>query len=115
MTKAVVIGGGLAGITAALDLADAGAQVTLLEARPRLGGATFSIEHDGLWLDNGQHVFLRCCTAYRALLDRLGVTHETARGDLMQLQKRGLLQRRKAGHRHTFHPVSDLPAVLKST
>ncbi len=77
MSRAVVIGGGLAGITAALDLADAGAQVTLLEARSRLGGATFSVEHDGLWLDNGQHVFLRCCTAYRALIDRLGVSHET--------------------------------------
>jgi squalene-associated FAD-dependent desaturase len=83
--KATVVGGGLAGITAALDLADAGAQVTLLEARPRLGGATFSIERDGLWLDNGQHVFLRCCTAYRALIDRLGVTHETALQDKLAL------------------------------
>jgi len=67
-----VIGGGLAGITAALDCADAGAQVTLLEVRPRLGGAAYSFERDGLWLDNGQHVFLRCCSAYRGLLARLG-------------------------------------------
>ena len=59
--------------------ADAGAQVTLLEARPRLGGATFSFERDGLWLDNGQHVFLRCCTAYLALLARLGVGRRGAR------------------------------------
>lgn len=69
-----VIGGGLAGITAALDCADAGAQVTLLEVRPRLGGAAYSVQRDGLTLDNGQHVFLRCCTAYRALLERLGST-----------------------------------------
>jgi squalene-associated FAD-dependent desaturase len=69
----VVVGGGLAGIAAALELSDAGAEVTLLEARSRLGGATFSVERDGLWLDNGQHVFLRCCTEYRALLRRLGV------------------------------------------
>jgi squalene-associated FAD-dependent desaturase len=47
--------------------------VTLVEARPWLGGATFSVERDGLWLDNGQHVFLRCCPAYRGLLARLGV------------------------------------------
>lgn len=67
-----VIGGGLAGITAALDCADAGAQVTLLEVRPRLGGAVYSFERDGLWIDNGQHVFLRCFHAYRALLARLG-------------------------------------------
>jgi squalene-associated FAD-dependent desaturase len=68
----VVIGGGLAGITAALDCADAGAQVTVLDVRPRLGGAAYSFERDGLRLDNGQHVFLRCCTDYMALLERLG-------------------------------------------
>lgn len=77
MRAVVVIGGGLAGITAALELADAGAQVTMLEARSRLGGATFSVERDGLWIDNGQHVFLRCCVEYRALLDRLGVSSQT--------------------------------------
>lgn len=71
-SSAIVVGGGLAGITAALDCAEAGAQVTLLEVRPRLGGAAYSFERDGLLLDNGQHVFLRCCTAYRALLERLG-------------------------------------------
>ncbi len=70
--RVVVIGGGLAGITAALDCADAGAQVTLVEVRRRLGGAAYSFERDGMRLDNGQHVFLRCCTAYRALLSRLG-------------------------------------------
>jgi squalene-associated FAD-dependent desaturase len=71
--RAAVVGGGLAGIAAALELADGGARVTLHEARPRLGGATFSIERDGLVMDNGQHVFLRCCTAYLELLERLGV------------------------------------------
>jgi squalene-associated FAD-dependent desaturase len=68
----VVVGGGVAGITAALDCAAAGAKVTLVEVRPRLGGAAYSFERDGLQIDNGQHVFLRCCTAYRALLARLG-------------------------------------------
>jgi squalene-associated FAD-dependent desaturase len=72
MPRVAVIGGGLAGIAAALDCADAGAEVTLLEVRPRLGGAAYSFEREGLRIDNGQHVFLRCCTAYRALLARLG-------------------------------------------
>jgi squalene-associated FAD-dependent desaturase len=70
--RVAVIGGGLAGIAAALDCADAGARVTLLEVRPRLGGAAYSFGREGLWMDNGQHVFLRCCTAYRTLLARLG-------------------------------------------
>jgi hydroxysqualene dehydroxylase len=67
-----VIGGGLAGIAAALDCAEAGARVTLLEVRRRLGGAAYSFEREGLRIDNGQHVFLRRCIAYRALLARLG-------------------------------------------
>jgi squalene-associated FAD-dependent desaturase len=46
--------------------------VALLEARPRLGGATWSFTRNGIWADNGQHVFLRCCSAYRELLRRLG-------------------------------------------
>ncbi|MGH9288917.1 MAG: hydroxysqualene dehydroxylase HpnE [Acidimicrobiales bacterium] len=77
-----VVGGGLAGMAAALACADAGAQVTLVERRRRLGGATWSFRHNGLWFDNGQHVFLRCCTAYRAFLDRLGVA------DRVRLQSR---------------------------
>ncbi|MEU2901157.1 hydroxysqualene dehydroxylase HpnE [Streptomyces sp. NPDC088106] len=69
---AVVVGGGLAGVTAALALADAGVGVTLLEGRPRLGGLAFSFRRGDLTVDNGQHVYLRCCTAYRWFLDRIG-------------------------------------------
>ncbi len=72
--SAVVIGGGLAGITAAITLREAGVGVTLLEARSRLGGATSSFSRGGLMVDTGQHVFLRCCTSYTDLLARLGVT-----------------------------------------
>ncbi|MFJ2862075.1 hydroxysqualene dehydroxylase HpnE [Kitasatospora sp. NPDC087314] len=71
---AVVVGGGLAGITAALRLAEAGHRVTLAEGRPRLGGLAFSFQRGELTVDNGQHVYLRCCTAYRGLLERLGAT-----------------------------------------
>lgn len=78
----VVVGGGLAGLAAALRCADGGAAVSLLERRPRLGGLTWSFEHNGRWIDNGQHVFLRCCDAYRAFLARIG-----SAGDVT-LQKR---------------------------
>ena len=97
--SAIVVGGGLAGITAALDLADAGASVTLLEVRPRLGGAAYSFERDGLEVDNGQHVFLRCCDQYRGLLARLGVEDRTVLQDRLSITvlapggKRGMLRR----------------------
>ncbi|MFJ6772964.1 hydroxysqualene dehydroxylase HpnE [Kitasatospora sp. NPDC091257] len=79
---AVVVGGGLAGITTALRLAEAGHRVTLAEGRPRLGGLAFSFQRGELTVDNGQHVYLRCCTAYRGLLERLGATR------LVHLQER---------------------------
>ena len=59
-------------MAAALAAADAGAEVVLFERRPVLGGLTASIVHNGLSFDNGQHVFLRCCTAYRGFIDRIG-------------------------------------------
>ncbi|MHB8378548.1 MAG: hydroxysqualene dehydroxylase HpnE [Acidimicrobiales bacterium] len=71
-----IVGGGLAGIAAALNAADAGAQVVLVERRPSLGGLTSSIQHHGHSFDNGQHVFLRCCTEYLALLERIGATDQ---------------------------------------
>jgi squalene-associated FAD-dependent desaturase len=90
---AVVVGGGLAGIAAALRLSDGGQSVTLLERRPRLGGAAFSFRRGELIIDNGQHVFLRCCTAYRELIERLGA------GDLVTLQDRLDIPVLKAGAR----------------
>ncbi len=76
-----MIGGGLAGITAAVALAESGADVTLLEARPRLGGATCSFNRDGLIVDTGQHVFLGCCHAYRGLLAKLDMTEHATLQD----------------------------------
>jgi squalene-associated FAD-dependent desaturase len=74
--KIVVVGGGLAGLATALDLVDAGASVTLVEARPTLGGAVQTLpERDGDPApapDNGQHVALGCCTEYMRFLDRIG-------------------------------------------
>ena len=74
--NAVVVGGGLAGLAAALELQDAGRRVTLLEARPTLGGAVQTLpERAGdpdPPPDNGQHVALGCCTEYLRFLERIG-------------------------------------------
>jgi squalene-associated FAD-dependent desaturase len=110
--KVVIIGGGLAGISAAVALGQAGAEVTLLEAKPRLGGATMSFPRDGLVVDTGQHVFLRCCTAYRGLLDRLGMTAHAPlqpRFDVAVVspQRRARLKRSRVPA-----PLHMLPALL---
>jgi hydroxysqualene dehydroxylase len=71
-----VVGGGLAGLAAALELVDAGADVTLYETRPTLGGAVQTLpERDGDPQpppDNGQHIALGCFTEYLAFLARIG-------------------------------------------
>jgi hydroxysqualene dehydroxylase len=74
--KVAVVGGGLAGLAAALDLADAGHEVTVLEARPTLGGAVQTLpDREGdpePPPDNGQHIALGCFTEYLRFLDRIG-------------------------------------------
>jgi hydroxysqualene dehydroxylase len=74
--KADVVGGGLAGLSAALELVDAGHKVTLYEARPTLGGAVQTLpEREGDPSpppDNGQHIALGCFTEYLAFLGRIG-------------------------------------------
>ncbi|MYI81819.1 MAG: FAD-dependent oxidoreductase [Chloroflexi bacterium] len=76
-----IIGGGLAGLAAGVELADRGHQVELLERRPWAGGATYSFrdEQTGDEIDNGQHVFMQCTTAYAAFLERLGTLDLTRR------------------------------------
>jgi hydroxysqualene dehydroxylase len=74
--KTIVVGGGLAGLAAALELVDAGAEVVLYEARPTLGGAVQTLpgreDHPAAPPDNGQHIALGCFSEYLRFLDRLG-------------------------------------------
>lgn len=60
-----IIGGGWAGIAAALKLAAAGRPVHLFESAPQLGGRARSLDWEGLAIDNGPHLMLG---AYRAVL-----------------------------------------------
>ena len=74
--KVAVVGGGLAGLAAALDLVDAGHVVSVYEARPTLGGAVQTLpEREGdpdPPPDNGQHIALGCFTEYVRFLERVG-------------------------------------------
>jgi squalene-associated FAD-dependent desaturase len=108
----VVIGGGLAGLAAALEGADRGARVTLLERRNRLGGLTWSFRHAGHWVDNGQHVFLRCCDEYLGFLDRIGAASDVELPDRLDIPVVAPATRPGGPPRLGRLRRSDLPAPL---
>jgi hydroxysqualene dehydroxylase len=88
--RAFVLGGGVAGIAAALGLRDRGFDVTLLETRRWLGGRAFSSQDPatGWTLDNGPHVMLGCYRAMRELLRRIGSEHAFQQDRRLQMTSR---------------------------
>ena len=74
----VVVGGGWAGLAAAVELCCHGVRVTLLEAAPHLGGRARSVTHDGQLIDNGQHLLLGAYRDTLRLLDIVGVAETVA-------------------------------------
>lgn len=69
-----VVGGGLAGLSAAMDLKQAGWHVEVFERSRLLGGRATSFELDGHIVDNGQHVYLACCTEFIDFVNRAGMS-----------------------------------------
>ncbi|MCZ6835499.1 MAG: hydroxysqualene dehydroxylase HpnE [Planctomycetota bacterium] len=78
----VIIGGGLAGIAAALRLIETEYKPILIESSRRLGGRATSFDdpRTGETLDNCQHVVMGCCTNLLDLYERLGVLESIAWG-----------------------------------
>jgi flavin-dependent amine oxidoreductase/putative NAD(P)-binding protein len=70
---AIVVGGGLAGIVVARELALRGWHVTLLERSKRLGGKAGSDLKNGRLVEHGYHVFPQWYPNVRAILERIGV------------------------------------------
>jgi zeta-carotene desaturase len=73
----IVIGGGLAGLSSGVALAEAGFRVRLLEKRPHLGGRAASyVLPGGEEIDNCQHVTLGCCTNLQDFYRRVGAADQ---------------------------------------
>ena len=135
----LVLGGGLAGISAACHLLERGCRVTLVEKRPFLGGRTFSFEHHPLGydsaappessgslseeansdkagpsfqVDNGQHVFLGCCTKYIDLLKKLGSYSQAYLQPQLHVEIRRAGEPGKTPKTSTLASVPFLPAPL---
>ena len=73
MKTVTVVGGGWAGLAAAVRATQLGFKVRLLEAAPQLGGRARRVMHDGLALDNGQHILIGAYTRTLSLMKTLGV------------------------------------------
>ncbi len=101
-----MIGGGLAGLSSAVALADAGLQVRLFEKRPHLGGrATSYTLPDGSEVDNCQHVTLGCCTNLADFYRRAGADSKVRFYDRLYFVD-------KQGRRSTMEASTLLPPPL---
>jgi squalene-associated FAD-dependent desaturase len=103
-----VVGGGVAGMSAACALAGAGLAVQLVERRSYLGGRASSFRHPGVdeVIDNCQHVLFGCCTNLEGFYGRIGVAdriHWTREMTMIE-----------PGGRRTLLGPSSLPAPLHS-
>jgi squalene-associated FAD-dependent desaturase len=76
--RLAVVGGGWAGLAAAVEAARCGWQVTLFEMAHRLGGRARSVDKAGTTLDNGQHILIGAYAETRSLLRELGVDESAA-------------------------------------
>ena len=96
MRTVTIIGGGVAGMSAACALAQAGLRVSLVERRGYLGGRASSYLHPGVneVIDNCQHVLFGCCTNLIAFYRRIGVAdriHWTS--DMTMIEPGGRISR----------------------
>ncbi|MEI7811794.1 MAG: hydroxysqualene dehydroxylase HpnE [Ignavibacteria bacterium] len=115
MGKIAVIGGGLAGLSSAVLLSEAGYQVELFEAAPKLGGRAYSF-HDSLTndiIDNGQHIMMGC---YTETLRFLKLTQSLNRISVNKNLKINFLSREKGllklEAKSGFYPVNLLLGLL---
>ena len=70
--KVGIIGGGYAGMAAAVELAARGTSVTVFESAKQLGGRARGVLHNDTQLDNGQHLLLGCYRETLRLIEQVG-------------------------------------------
>jgi squalene-associated FAD-dependent desaturase len=108
MTTLCVVGGGWAGIAAAVHGVLRGFEVTLLEMAPQLGGRARRVEADGLELDSGQHILIGAYTATLDLMRAVGVDPQQV------LLRRPLELVYPDGSGLRLRPGSPLPAFARA-
>lgn len=115
MANCIVIGGGLAGISAAVHLSKLGHQVELLEGSPKLGGRTYSFidKNTDTEIDNGQHILMGMYENTFELLDILGSKDNLKFQASLEIE---FLRKRKIVHLkapNLFYPLNLFIALIK--
>ena len=103
-------------MAAAWRLTTMGYRVTLVERRPYLGGRAYSFtdRETGQELDNGQHVFLGCCTAYADFLSEIGTIGLVSRQRSLRIEVRSPSGKRGTLSAWPFPaPLHLLPSLLR--
>ncbi len=111
---ATVVGGGVAGMSAACALAEAGLRVKLVERRGYLGGRASSYRHPGVdeVIDNCQHVLFGCCTNLIGFYRRIGVADRIHWTNSMTMIEPGGRRTRLASSRWLPAPLHGMPSLL---
>ncbi len=110
----IVVGGGVAGMSAASALAESGFHVRLVERRAYLGGRASSYRHPGVdeVIDNCQHVLFGCCTNLIGFYRRIGVADRIHWTSSMTMIEPGGRRTRLASSRWLPPPLHGLPSLL---
>ncbi len=112
----VIIGGGVAGMTAALELSGGACDVTLLEARPELGGKFGGTDVGGLVHEHGYHFFADYCVNLLDMFERLGLRGELEAREAVKFLRRGQFpamreMRNPASDRYFWHNAHNGPVA----
>jgi len=112
----IVVGGGVAGMSAACALAEAGLHVKLVERRGYLGGRASSYRHPGVdeVIDNCQHVLFGCCTNLIGFYQRIGVADRIHWTRYMTMIEPGGRRTLLASSRWLPAPLHGLPSLLRA-
>jgi len=115
--KVAIVGGGVAGMSAACALAEAGFQVQILERRAWLGGRASSYLHPavGEVIDNCQHALFGCCTNLINFYERIGVADQIHWTSGMTMIEPGSGRRSQLGPVGLPAPLHGLPRLLMAS
>jgi len=86
MSRVAVIGGGYAGLAAAVELADSGIAVDVFEASRTLGGRARAVELDGLIVDNGAHILVGAYRETLKLMEKVGAGETALKRQPLRLE-----------------------------